>query len=343
VTAPVRAATFASPFAMRVVGAATTECPRGDWNTSSNMMSSGNGRINRLVQKSFGDLRLCVAGEDVDGPDARLPSDWNARRLVLMSEERGGDVRRLEVVSGPVAHLATYSVNGRSVPPSDEVREWRRAVLEVLDAAAEVSELRGQVSSLQGEISSTQGERSSLQGEISSLRGEVSSMQGEISSIRGEESSMRGEISSIRGNYSSLQGQISSEQGAISSLQGSRNDRFADQYAMVRAIRRLQDEIVRLRGEIARYDVEGRVREVERRIRDYDADARVREMERRIRDFDVERKVADVQRRIAALDVEGQVASINREIAGLDADNRVAAIEARQAEALRVLRSRLRR
>lgn len=319
---------------------AALDCSRDNWSGSQYTTNSRNGsnRVDRVVQKNFSDLRLCAAGEDVDESDAR-PSDWSGQRLVIMSDERNGDLRRLEVVRGVTA----YSVNGRPAPFDADAQEWRRALLAVLDASAEASELRGRVSSLRGEISSTQGERSSLQGEISSLRGQVSSMQGEISSIRGQESSMRGEISSIRGNYSSLQGQISSEQGAISSLQGSRNDRYADQSAIDRAIRRHEEEIDRIRGEIARYDVEGRVREVERRIRDYDADGKVREMERRIQDFDVESRVADVQRRLAALNVDGQVKSIEGEISSLDADNRVAAIEARQNEALRVLRARLRR
>lgn len=301
-------------------------------------MTSSNGRVDRLVQKSFDDLRLCAAGEDIDSREAR-PSEWNGQRLVLMSEERGGAVRRLEVVRG----VTTYSVNGRPAAFDADAQEWRRALLGVLDAVAESSEIRGHVSSLRGEISSTYGERSSLEGEISSLRGQVSSMQGEISSIRGQESSMRGEISSIRGHQSSLEGQISSEQGAISSLQGSRNDRYADRDAIDRAIRRHEDEIVRIRAEIERYDVEGKVRDVERRISDYDADARVREVERRLRDFDVEGRVAAVRRQIDALNVDGQVGSIEREISSLDADKRVAALEARQEEAVRNLRARLRK
>ncbi|MFL5385331.1 MAG: M56 family metallopeptidase [Longimicrobiaceae bacterium] len=283
----------------------------------------------RIIQHSFGDLRVCALAEDLRGDDDARPSAWAGRaaRLVLETQ-REGDVRRMEITGGRVA----WSVNGAARPVDADAEAWRERLLALLDATWDLTQLRGRVSSLRGQISSIYGQRSSLLGEISSLRGQVSSLRGQIASLRGVESSLRGEISSIRGHESSLRGAISSERGAISSLAAG-GDRDAER------VRAHEAEIRRLEAEIARYDADARVREVERRIDALNTEQRVAAVERQLREFEVEGRVAGVERRIAGLDVEGRVAAIERQIAALDADRRGRELEARMEQALERLRA----
>jgi beta-lactamase regulating signal transducer with metallopeptidase domain/predicted nucleic acid-binding Zn-ribbon protein len=301
------------------------------------------GRVgdDRVVQRSFGDLRVCAVGEDLRDDADDPPSRWPSRASrVVLETRRDGDVRRMEIAGG----RARWSVDGDARPVDAAAEAWRDRLLALLDATWDLSRLRGRVSSLRGEISSTYGQRSSLEGEISSLRGEVSSMRGRISSLRGEESSLRGEISSIRGHVSSLEGQISSERGAISSLTASRWDRGPSEDDRIRRrVREHEAAIRRLEGEIERYDADARVREVERRIAALDTDGRVRAIEREIRDFDLEGRVAAVNRRITELGVARRVSRIEAEIASLDADRRGREHEARIDGALDGLRAVLRR
>src|SRR5262245_3477922 len=121
---------------------AAVDCWRDGWTGSSSITTSTNrrGRSDRIVQKNFSDVRVCVSGDDVEKGNV-WPSDWSGQRVVLMSEERGGDVRRLEVDRG----VTIYTVNGRPTAFDSDAREWRRALLDVLDAVAEASEIRGQV------------------------------------------------------------------------------------------------------------------------------------------------------------------------------------------------------
>ena len=291
-----------------------------------------------VVQRSFGDLRVCARAEGLRDDDA-LPSTWASRagRMILETEQRG-DLRQMEIRGGQ----ATWMINGSQRGVDAAAQAWQSRLLALLDATWELSQLRGQESSLRGEISSIYGERSSLQGEISSLRGEVSSMRGEISSLRGEESSLQGRISSIRGQLSSLQGQISSEQGAISSLTAQRSQSGADGDRINRRVRQHQEAIRELEEEIRRFDVEGRVRAVEREIAALDVERQVQAVQRRIAEFDVEARVAAVNRRIAALRVDEEVAERERQIAALDVGRRARALDARAAEALERLRAELR-
>lgn len=319
------------------------ECERGSWQgdfSGSTTNSRGNGAVDRLVQRRYSDVRVCMAGERMPKGDLR-PSDWvsQAERLILETEERAGDVRRMEINRG----VTTYSVNGRPAPIDANVQEWRRALIGTMDAVWEVNQLHGQVNSLRGEINSIHGERNSLLGEINSLQGEVNSMQGEINSIRGQENSLRGEINSISGELNSMRGQINSEQGSINSLRATRYDRLADRDAIDSRIRRHEDNIRRIEGEIETYNADRRIREVERRIASFDADGKVAEVQRRIRDFDLEGKTAAIQRRIAQLDVEGQVGSIERDIRGLHEGDRTIELERRAELALQELRARIRR
>lgn len=294
----------------------------------------------RVIQKRFGDLRLCMVAEDVGDGDIGAPSQWldNASRWVM--EVRGeGLLQKLEDRGGRLS----WRTGGRERPIDSSVEAWRTRMLALFDTIWELSSLRGEVSSLRGEISSVHGEHSSLRGEISSLHGHVSSLRGEISSILGEESSMRGEISSIRGHLSSLHGQISSERGAISSLNAGRYRATASERASIASIiARHEAEIERIEEEIRDYDADAKVAAVERRIAEHDARGKVAAVEAQIRAFDLPGKVAEIERRIAALDVNGQVGAIEQKIAALDADRRSRELEQRIERQLRQLEETIR-
>jgi SMC interacting uncharacterized protein involved in chromosome segregation len=142
----------------------------------------------RVVQKLFGDLRVCMITYGFGGEHDDPPSRWSVRSERVMLETRmPNDVRTLDVDNGRL----TYTVNGAVRPLDADVQEWRDNLLDLLDASWDLVQLRGRESSLRGEISSILGERSSLQGRISSYRGQVSSMKGEISSLRAAMSERR--------------------------------------------------------------------------------------------------------------------------------------------------------
>jgi predicted nucleic acid-binding Zn-ribbon protein len=291
-----------------------------------------------VIQKTFGDLRLCMIAENVADPRRTLPpSQWAglARRLV-MEARRGDVVQRLETAR-PAAggDTTSWSVGGKDRPFDEAARQWRDRKLAVLDTSWELSRLRGEVSSLRGRISSIRGQESSLRGEISSLRGEVSSMRGRVSAIKGEESSLRGRISSINGHVSSLRGAISSERGAISSLNAGRYRR--EDADNSRLVAQHEAEITRLEQEIRSYDAPSKVAAVEREIAALDTDGKVAKIEAEIRTFDLDRRVAEVQRRIEALDVGGKVAGIERQISALDVDRRTRELENRRDAELKRL------
>lgn len=294
----------------------------------------GTGESTRIIQRTFGDTRVCMLAENAGDRDTP-PSAWpGIASRVVIETQRGSTVRTMVMRGSDVA----WTVDGAARPVDGEAGAWRARVLAVLDPAWQLSTLRGEESSLRGEISSIHGERSSLQGEISSLYGEVSSMRGEISSIRGEESSLRGEISSIYGELSSLQGEISSHRGGISSLSAARYDASdAERARIAERIKRHEAEIERLERRIREFDAAGRVAAVERRIAEFDADRKAEEIERRLRAFDVEAKVRGVRERIASLDVEKRVAEIERRIEALDVDRRARELEERLAQAVRAL------
>jgi beta-lactamase regulating signal transducer with metallopeptidase domain/predicted nucleic acid-binding Zn-ribbon protein len=296
-----------------------------------------------IVQKRFGDLRLCFVTTDfVEGGSPGKPSRWiEESPNYVMEAHLPGLVQRLEARRGSGV---SWSVNGRERPIDAAAERWRDRMLAVLDTTWELSMLHGEVSSLRGQISSIHGQRSSYLGEISSLRGHVSSLRGRISSIRGQESSMRGEISSIRGHVSSLRGRISSERGAISGLHASRLYRAteAERASIEAVIKRHEEEIARIEQEIRDYDAEARIAAVERRIEEHDADRKVAEVEAELRSFDVEGKIAEVERRLDKLDVEGQVAAIERKIDALDAPRRMDELGARRDEQLEELKAAMR-
>ncbi len=285
----------------------------------------------RIILKSFGDLRVCMTAESVG--DVDRPSQWIGRaRRVVLEARRGSSVQRLDISQ---ASRAVWRANGQDRAFDAAAQQWRDRVLALLDTTWEIATLHGQVSSLHGEISSIHGQRSSLHGEISSLRGEVSSMRGEASSARGHESSLAGQISSIRGHLSSLHGAVSSEQGAISSLNASRdNASDAERTRIVARVAEHDAQIRKIEREIADFGADARIAAVERERKAYDADGKVTAIEARIKAFGLESKVAEVERRIQALDVVGKVAAIERQIRDLDADRRIARLEPRQHDEL---------
>jgi len=296
----------------------------------------GTSGADRIIQKSFGDLRLCMLAEG-EGVDDRAdrPSQWpaHARRVVLESR-RGDSVQRLEIADGGRTQSWRVGSSQRAVDAAAE--RWRDRMLAVLDTTWEAAMLRGNVSSLRGQISSIHGEESSLRGQISSLGGEVSSMRGHASSIRGEESSLRGQISSIQGHVSSLQGAISSERGSISSLNAARYD-SSDLNRISSEIARHDAEIARIEREIRDYGADAKIAAVERQIRALDADGKIDAIEKQIRDFDLEGKVAAIERRIDGLEVDKKIADIERQIDALDADRRIRDLEARRDADLKQL------
>jgi predicted nucleic acid-binding Zn-ribbon protein len=333
--AEARAAAVATAPAAAQAAGRESACRWDGWdgtsfNGSVSISSSGQGTSreqsgsrdgDRVIQKTIGDLRLCMVAEALGDRDWSLnPSQWlgSARRVIIESR-RGDAVQRLEVAQRSGGPQTSWQVGGVERPLDKAAGLWRERMLAALDTTWELSTLRGQVSTLRGRISSVRGQESSLRGEISSLRGEVSSMQGRASSVRGEESSLRGKISSIQGHVSSLRGAISSERGAISSLNGAAS--IDDQVIRDRVSAKIgkhNEEIARIEREIRDYGADARIAAVEQEIKALDA-GKLAGIEAQIRAFDLDGKVAAVERRIAELDVRGTVSAIEREIEVLDA------------------------
>jgi chromosome segregation ATPase len=220
----------------------------------------------RVLQKKYGELRVCMVTQGFDGEPDDPPGRWTLRSdRVILETRMPDDLRSLEVNEGRVI----YRVNGAEQPLDDAAQEWRDNLLALLDPTWDLAQLRGRLSSLHGAISSIQGERSSLEGRISSLRGRVSSMQGEISTIRGHESSLRGEIAS--------------ERAAIPSP-------------------RHEDNIRRLERQIREFDADARVREVERRIDEFDVETKVARLRRVLDGLGVDERVDRIEEEIRVLD-----------------------------------------
>jgi beta-lactamase regulating signal transducer with metallopeptidase domain/predicted nucleic acid-binding Zn-ribbon protein len=295
------------------------------------MIGTRNG--DRIVQTHVGDQRLCMVAEGAVGLERARPSEWSAPRMIIESR-RAGSTQQMEI-RGP---QVTWRVDGAERPVDAAAREWRAAMLAVLDEVWGISTLRGEESSLRGEISSLRGQESSLRGEISSLRGDVSSMRGEQSSIRGRESSLRGEISSIEGQVSSLRGQISSERGSISSLEASRYDLGDADRARVAAQLKAHDEaIARIERQLRDFDEAAKIAAVDKQIRDLDASGKVAAIDDQIRAFDESGKAAAIEKQIAALDVAGRTAGIEKRIEALDVDRRTRQMQDRLDDATKRL------
>ena len=208
----------------------------------------------RVFQKAYGALRVCMVTHGFDGEPDDPPSRWPMRSDRVILETRTSDeVRIMEVTQGRVS----YTVNGALQPLDAAAREWRDDVFGLLDPTWDLAQLRGRLSALRGEISSIQGERSSLEGRISSYRGRVSSMRGEISSERGAIATLRG---------------MSWESARGIDVEG--------------RIRRHEDNIQRLERQIRDFDVEARVARVQKVLDGLEVDERVSRIEDRIRAMD---------------------------------------------------------
>jgi beta-lactamase regulating signal transducer with metallopeptidase domain len=302
------------------------------------MEQAGTNGSDRIIQQSFGDLRVCMVVERA-GPTAsgEKPSLWAGRAERVVLETRRGDrTERLEIGPYGIGQRVSWQVGGKDRAFDATAEQWRDRLLATLDAIWEISALRGEVSTLRGEISTVRGEESTLRGQISTLHGEISTMRGRQSTIRGEESTLRGEISTIRGHVSSLQGAISSEQGSISSLRAG-GYRLDDSARVREALDRHEKEIARLEREIRDYGAGAKVAAVERDIARLDADQKVAAIETEIRNFDLNAKVAAIERQIAALDVSGKIAGFEREIGALDLDRRERELEKRRDDELKRL------
>jgi chromosome segregation ATPase len=294
----------------------------------------------RLILKSFGDLRLCMVAEGIGDRDWSVPpSQWISRaRRVVMEAQRGTSLQRMEIEGG----RTLWSVASRAQTADAAADQWRDRMLAVFDTTWEISSLRGRESSLRGQISSIRGQESSLRGQISSYRGIVSSYRGQISSIQGGESSLRGEISAIQGRESSLRGAISSERGAISSLRASDyRSTAADRARIDEMVKRHEDRITIIERQLREFNAPARIAAVEKQIAAGEVDRKIAAVEAEIRAFDVDGKVAAIEKQIAELDVTGKVAAIEREIAALDADRRVRDLEQRRDAQLATLEKTL--
>jgi beta-lactamase regulating signal transducer with metallopeptidase domain/predicted nucleic acid-binding Zn-ribbon protein len=280
----------------------------------------------RIIQRTFGDLRICVLAEGLgDRSGTERPSQWIGRaRRVVMEAHRGGAVQRLEF-NGTTP---TWQVGGATRSFDAAAGTWRDRMFAVLDPAWELSILRGEESALHGQISAIHGQRSALQGEISALQGAVSAMQGRISAAHGEESSLQGKISAIQGHVSALQGAISAQQGAISSLNATRYD-SADRERIASRIADRRAEIARIEREIREYGAEARIEAVRRQIAAFNARDKSDQIAGEIRAFDLDGKVAAIERRITALKVEDKVAGFERQIEALDVPRRAKQLEDR--------------
>jgi hypothetical protein len=270
------AALSRTPTATNAQGTAAPECWGAEdrWRSFSGTMTRNGGvvveQIGRrgregVVQKKYGDLRICMVTHGFDGQPDDPPSRWPLRSdRVILETRTSDDVHTMEVNQDRL----TYSVNGAVQPLDAAAREWRDDVLELLDPTWDLAQLRGRLSSLNGQISSIQGERSSLEGQISSYRGQVSSMMGEISSRRAAISTLRG-MSPERARGIDVDGRIRRHEENIQRLE--RQIREFDVEAKVARIQRLLDHL----------NVDDRVNRIEAQIRAMDDPARTRELEDR--------------------------------------------------------------
>lgn len=295
----------------------------------------------RVIQKSFGQLRLCALAEEAAGIDRdEKPSEWPGRaRRVILEAHRGALVQRLEIArQAGGSQRVSWQVGGVERPFDAAAEQWRERMFAALDATWELSRLRGEVSTLRGEISTLRGEESTLRGEISTYRGEVSTLRGEISTIRGQESTLRGEISTVFGHVSSLRGQISTAQGAISSLMATRYGASdADRARIAERIKQQESEIERLEREIRAYNQQAKIADIELKIKALDVEGKIAGIEKELVKFDVDAKLAETERRIRAIDVEGKIAAIERRIAALDAERRGRQLEEKRDQEIKQL------
>jgi hypothetical protein len=80
----------------------------------------------RVVQKSYGDLRVCMVTHGFDGERDDRPSQWLFRSdRVILETRMPNDVRALDMNNSRL----TYTVNGAVRPLDAAAREWRDNLL----------------------------------------------------------------------------------------------------------------------------------------------------------------------------------------------------------------------
>lgn len=111
----------------------------------------------RVIQSSFGDLRVCMVTGGFDGERDDRPSQWPLHSdRVLLETRLPNDVRSLEVINGRF----TYQVNGAVRPLDVAAQEWRDDLLRLLDVTWDLGQLRGRVSSTSRQRLHALGDRS---------------------------------------------------------------------------------------------------------------------------------------------------------------------------------------
>jgi beta-lactamase regulating signal transducer with metallopeptidase domain len=102
----------------------------------------------RVLQKSFGDLRVCLFAEAAGA--STTPSDIvaQAARVILEVQQRG-TIQQLELkpASAGSAEMA-WRLNGIAAPTDATVDRWRHHLLSVLDTTWELAQLHGQARTL---------------------------------------------------------------------------------------------------------------------------------------------------------------------------------------------------
>lgn len=333
---------LAAEAAATVPAGPVDQAQSGQGRESACVSAPGSGS-DRSIQRSFGDLRLCMLAEGVgDRNTAERPSEWIGRALrIVMEAHRRYSSQRLEIIGS----RTSWHVDVSTREFNTAAQTWRDHMLAVLNTTWEVSSLHGEVSGLRGQISALQGQRGALESEIFALQDEVRATQGRLATVQSEDNRLRREMSSIHAHVSALQEKISAERSAISRLRMSPSRVFSainlerlavdssiEQRERTRIATEIADHefaIVRIQRQIRDYGAEGRLAAVQKESDALDAVETIASIEREIRNFDVEGKVAAARGRIAALDVDGRVAGIQRQLDTLDADRRVRQLEDR--------------
>jgi len=103
----------------------------------------------RIVQKTFGDLQVCMLAEDALG-DSDRPSELLGRASrVLLETRRGTKVERQELSRASVARNV-WRINDRDRAPDTVAETWRDRVLALLDTTWEIAIVRREAANARG-------------------------------------------------------------------------------------------------------------------------------------------------------------------------------------------------
>jgi hypothetical protein len=107
----------------------------------------------RAIQKSFGDLRLCLVAEALAGPDPDRPSAMHAQgKRAVLEVHYDGTVQQLETATAAAGPVTAWRVDGVNGPVDRDVDAWRQHVLAVLDSTWALATLRGEAQTLEARI-----------------------------------------------------------------------------------------------------------------------------------------------------------------------------------------------